>query len=172
MHAKFFDSPQNKHDYLATFVLLTHALVLVDQRVPLGFVCGYPVGTGGELYGGSMFIKSAASDTLQGRAIQTINERWSAQDDKWCFKGRETIGIPVCKKKYAPFQFSEDRNPDTGESVVSVQRMFGCKCHSDLRKVSLDDKKESFWNFFRGMTLLQLMVCFIIFFLVLSPPFQ
>lgn len=85
-----------------------------------------------------MFIKSAASDTLQGRAIQAINERWSDQEDRWCFKGRETIGIPVCKKKYAPFQFSVERNPDTGESLVTVQRMFGCKCHSELRKAVIE----------------------------------
>ena len=67
------------------------------SSVPLGFVCGYPL-SGGELYGGSMFIASAANDTLQGRAIQNVNERWGADFRSW--NGRETIGIPVCKKKY------------------------------------------------------------------------
>ena len=65
--------------------------------VPLGFVCGYPVPVG-ELYGGSMFIASAANDTLQGRAIQKVNEQWGADFRSW--NGRETIGISVCKKKY------------------------------------------------------------------------
>ena len=68
--------------------------------VPLGFVCGYPV-SGGELYGGSMFIASAANDTLQGRAIQRVNEHWGADFRSW--NGRETIGISVCKKKYGQF---------------------------------------------------------------------
>lgn len=104
-------------------------LSLPTFRVPLGFVCGYPVGNGGELYGGSMFIKSAASDTLQGRAIHAVNTRFG--EGKWC--GRETIGIPVCKKKYSPFSFKIVRNSD-GTVKVTVERMFGCKCHSDLRK--------------------------------------
>ena len=99
-------------------------------RVPLGFVCGYPVGNGGELYGGSMFIKSAAMDTLQGKAIQAVNERWG--EGKW--NGRETIGITVCKKKYAPFHFSVKTNPVDGKKVVQVERLFGCKCHSNVRK--------------------------------------
>ena len=75
-----------------------------------------------------MFIKSAASDTAQGRAIQAINERWG--EGKWC--GRETIGITVCKKKYAPFNFTIEDGPEG--KVVRVERMFGCRCHSDLRK--------------------------------------
>lgn len=45
-----------------------------------------------------MFIASAANDTLQGRAIHQVNERWGADFRSW--NGRETIGIPVCKKKY------------------------------------------------------------------------
>jgi hypothetical protein len=95
-------------------------------------VCGYPVGNGGELYGGSMFIKSAATDTLQGRAIQAINTRWGEDFRKW--QGRETIGIPVCKKKYAPFAFRIIRGDDGTSPKVTVERMFGCRCHSPLRK--------------------------------------
>eukprot|EP00957_Ditylum_brightwellii_P110184 8404439-Ditylum_brightwellii.AAC.1 len=63
-----------------------------EKKVPLGFICGYPVGNGGELYGGSMFIRSAAADTLQGQAIQKINTRWGADFRRW--DGMETIGIP------------------------------------------------------------------------------
>lgn len=77
-----------------------------------------------------MFIKSAASDTLQGRAIHAVNTRFG--EGKW--NGRETIGIPVCKKKYSPFNFKIVRNPKNGTVKVTVERMFGCKCHSDLRK--------------------------------------
>mmetsp|Transcript_30505 Transcript_30505/g.34781 ORF Transcript_30505/g.34781 Transcript_30505/m.34781 type:complete len:175 (+) Transcript_30505:302-826(+) len=78
-----------------------------------------------------MFIKSAASDTLQGRAIHDVNLKWG--DDKRCWKGRETIGIPVCKKKYAPFSFKIIRD-DNGRANVTVERMFGCRCHSNARK--------------------------------------
>jgi hypothetical protein len=94
-------------------------------------VCGYPVGGGGELYGGSMFIKSAANDTLQGKAIQSINTRWGEDSRNW--SGRETIGIPVCKKKYAPFSFKVERDAQ-GQAKVTVERMFGCHCHSSIRK--------------------------------------
>jgi hypothetical protein len=75
-----------------------------------------------------MFAKSAANDTLQGRAIQGINEKWG--EGKW--NGRETIGIPVCKKKYAPFSFKNE----AGE--IKVQRTFGCRCHSDIRKEKIE----------------------------------
>lgn len=109
-------------------------------RVPLGFVCGYPVGIGGELYGGSMFIKSAAMETRQGRAIQSINEKWG--EGRWC--GRETIGVQVCKKKYAPFSFCIETTPADDEGggfrkIVKVQRMFGCPHHSDLRKEKIEN---------------------------------
>ena len=86
-----------------------HCFFNNSHRVPLGFVCGYPVGNGGEQYGGSMFIKSAAADTLQGKAIQAVNEKWgdaNNSDARRQWGGRETIGIPVCKKKYSPFAFS------------------------------------------------------------------
>lgn len=75
-----------------------------------------------------MFARSAANDTLQGRAIHAINEKWG--EGKW--NGRETIGIPVCKKKYAPFSFTNK------DGKIVVERMFGCKCHSDLRKEKIE----------------------------------
>ena len=106
------------------------------HRVPLGFICGYPVGSGGELYGGSMFIKSAASDTPQGKAIQAINEKWGEDFRRW--NGRETIGIPVCKKKYTPFSFKIVQEKDTGAALVTVERMFGCHCHSTIRKQNIE----------------------------------
>lgn len=82
-----------------------------------------------------MFIKSAATDTLQGRAIQAINTRWGEDFREW--QGRETIGIPVCKKKYAPFAFRIIRAED-GTPRVTVERMFGCRCHSPLRKTVIE----------------------------------
>ena len=109
------------------------------ESVPLGFVCGYPVGPGGELYGGSMFMASAAMDTLQGRAIHAINERWGADFRKWT--GRETIGIPVCKKKYAPFDIQTKRL-ENGQVKVSVVRMYGCSIHSQLRKQLIEKHGE------------------------------
>ena len=123
---------ESLHD---TLVAVADRCLCPTTRVPLGFVCGYPVGNGGELYGGSMFIKSAATDTLQGRAIQAINTRWGEDFRKW--QGRETIGIPVCKKKYAPFAFRIIRS-EGGTPKVTVERMFGCRCHSNLRKAVIE----------------------------------
>jgi len=73
-----------------------------------------------------MFIRSAASDTLQGRAIQDVNIRWGGDFRQW--NGRETIGLPVCKKKYAPFTIVKDGNKWT------VKRLYGCHVHSHLRQ--------------------------------------
>jgi hypothetical protein len=86
------------------------------DRVPLGFVCGYPLSgrTGGELYGGSMFARSAAMDTSQGKAIQAVNELWGDHDKANWSAGRESIGIPVCKKKYRPFLFRLETGTTVG----------------------------------------------------------
>ena len=80
-----------------------------------------------------MFLPSAANDTLQGRAIQKINEKWGvhinskdndrnpsltcksiSHRNKSGSTGAETIGIPVCKKKYAPFEFRKKVLDDDG----------------------------------------------------------
>jgi len=104
------------------------------HRVPLGFVCGYPL-NGGELYGGSMFARSAAPDTAQGRAIQSVNERWGDSNTACARKkGRESIGIPVCKKKYKPFHFSVLQTQKDGTVRVVVERLYGCQCHHPQRK--------------------------------------
>lgn len=102
-----------------------------------------------------MFIKSAASDTDQGKAIQCINEKWGdtgSSGRPW--GGRETIGIQVCKKKYTPFLFTiETPNENENEAknsnavghnksrkrkVVKVVRMFGCPHHSDIRRERIE----------------------------------
>jgi hypothetical protein len=126
---------------------------------------GYPVGIGGEMYGGSMFIKSAASETNQGKAIQSINEKWGGTDRTW--NGRETIGVQVCKKKYTPFLFTVETTDDGEENdakngnaaatstaasgttttaagnggrkkIVKVVRVFGCPHHSQFRKEKIE----------------------------------
>jgi len=103
-----------------------------------------------------MFIKSAASYTNQGKAIQSINEKWCEQSSgtRRPWGGRETIGIQVCKKKYSPFLFSvESTDHDENDAkksnstsascvqrkkIVKVVRMFGCPHHSDLRKGKIE----------------------------------
>jgi len=103
-----------------------------------------------------MFIKSAASYTDQGKAIQSINEKWGEQASgtRRPWGGRETIGIQVCKKKYSPFLFTveetdHDKNDtkifkNTGAScaqrkrIVKVVRLFGCPHHSEIRKEKIE----------------------------------
>jgi len=87
-----------------------------------------------------MFMKSAAADTLQGRAIQNVNKQWGDDFRKWI--GRETIGIPVCKKKYSPFMIIKKVNPKNGKVDIRVQRTYGCHCHSHLRKKVIEQNGE------------------------------
>mmetsp|Transcript_29072 Transcript_29072/g.61207 ORF Transcript_29072/g.61207 Transcript_29072/m.61207 type:complete len:211 (+) Transcript_29072:298-930(+) len=85
-----------------------------------------------------MFLPSAASDTLQGKAIQKVNELWGSIPSKsrrtggW--EGYQSIGIPVCKKKYKPFEFRVERRRKDGSVEITVERMFGCHAHSNIRK--------------------------------------
>lgn len=112
--------------------LTIHSFIHCFFRVPLGFVCGYPL-AGGELYGGSMFARSAASDTRQGQAMQRVNSRWGS--DALDRAGRESLGIPVCKKKYTPFVFPLTYKDDGSTAVqVHVERRFGCRAHHALRQ--------------------------------------
>lgn len=67
----------------------------------------------------------------QGRAIHKINERWGTDYRNW--NGSETIGISVCKKKYAPFNFRTE-TLENGQVKVRVTRMYGCILHSQLRE--------------------------------------
>ncbi|KAL7532626.1 hypothetical protein ACHAXR_004741, partial [Thalassiosira sp. AJA248-18] len=109
--------------------------------VPLGFICGYPVGAGGELYGGSMFHPSAATDTPQGSAIQKINDVWG-QDLHRGWDNYKNIGIPVCKKKYRPFEFQIKKKNKLGGVEISVVRMYGCSMHSNIRKSVIERHGE------------------------------
>ncbi|GAX27105.1 hypothetical protein FisN_13Lh351 [Fistulifera solaris] len=78
-----------------------------------------------------MFARSAAMDTLQGQAIQAINAKWG---DPHPVAGRESIGFPVCKKKYAPFRILT--------AGGQIERMYGCVCHSHLRKAVIEKHGE------------------------------
>jgi hypothetical protein len=83
-------------------------------------------------------------DTLQGKAIQSVNMKWGNPTNDTssssittaiaCSRapGRETIGIPVCKKKYKPFDFRIVQQ--NGVYSVQVERLYGCQCHHPLRK--------------------------------------
>jgi len=78
-------------------------------------------------------MQSAATDTLQGKAIQDINKRWG--HGRW--EGTETLGITVCKKKYSPFILNSSVD-ENGEERLTVERMYGCRCHSEPRKALID----------------------------------
>ena len=81
-----------------------------------------------------MFLRSAAQDTLQGQAIAKINRTWGT--DSLCRAGRETIGIPVCKKKYKPFAFTTSAagGSKNSKTRITVERLYACPCHHAARK--------------------------------------
>jgi len=86
----------------------------------------------GEMYTGDVFIKSAAMDTLHGKAIQSVNERWKVSD----------LDHNVCKNKYTPFVTTKHTDPITGRVSLTVTRTYGCHCHSDLRKKVIEKYGE------------------------------
>ena len=140
----FFWSLVHVKFHLLYIIVLTIYIVLnihCIYRVPLGFICGYPVGTGGELYGGSMFHPSAATDTLQGKAINKINEVWG-EDKHRGWDSYKSIGGPVCKKKYRPFDFQVKKTNKMGGVEINVVRMYGCACHSNIRKEVIERHGE------------------------------
>lgn len=88
-----------------------------------------------------MFHPSAATDTPQGRAIQKINDVWG-QDTHRGWDSYKNIGIPVCKKKYRPFEFKIKRKNKLGGVEVSVMRIYGCGAHSNIRKAVIERHGE------------------------------
>jgi hypothetical protein len=89
-----------------------------------------------------MFHPSAATDTLQGSAIQRINERWG-EDKHRGWENYKNIGIPVCKKKYRPFEFKVKSKTSSGGGMeITVVRMYGCCSHSNLRKKVIERHGE------------------------------
>lgn len=87
-----------------------------------------------------MFHPSAATDTLQGRAIQKINDVWGQSDRRG--ENYRNIGMPVCKKKYRPFEFQIKRRNKLGGVEISVMRMYGCAAHSNTRKAAIERHGE------------------------------
>lgn len=88
-----------------------------------------------------MFHPSAATDTPQGRAIQKINEVWG-QDKHRGWNDYKNIGIPVCKKKYRPFEFQIKKKNKLGGVEIKVVRMYGCAAHSNIRKTLIERHGE------------------------------
>mmetsp|Transcript_27583 Transcript_27583/g.58927 ORF Transcript_27583/g.58927 Transcript_27583/m.58927 type:complete len:206 (+) Transcript_27583:304-921(+) len=88
-----------------------------------------------------MFHPSAATDTLQGRAIQKINEVWG-EDKHRGWDNYKSLGMPVCKKKYRPFEFKIKKKNKLGGVDISVVRMYGCCAHSNMRKKVIEQHGE------------------------------
>ena len=89
--------------------------------MPCGFICGFPTGGGGDLYGGNLYGNSAADKSgLQSIAQAAACRKWGVGTI-----GREEIPHAVCKGKYKPF----DKNGD---------RMYGCFRHSAIRKKRIE----------------------------------
>lgn len=88
-----------------------------------------------------MFHPSAATDTLQGRAIQKVNEVWG-EDKHRGWDNYKSLGMPVCKKKYRPFEFQIKKKNKLGGVDISVVRMYGCCLHSNKRKQVIERHGE------------------------------
>lgn len=88
-----------------------------------------------------MFHPSAATDTLQGRAIQRINDVWG-EDKHRGWDNYKSIGMPVCKKKYRPFEFRMKKKNKMGGVEIKVVRMYGCAAHSNIRKRIIEQHME------------------------------
>ena len=88
-----------------------------------------------------MFHPSAATDTLQGQAIEKINKVWG-EDKHRGWDNYKNIGGPVCKKKYRPFEFRIKRKNKMGGVQIEVVRMYGCCAHSNVRKAVIEKHGE------------------------------
>lgn len=91
-----------------------------------------------------MFARSAAPDTLQGKAICHVNSQWG--EDSLKRSGRESLAAPVCKKKYTPFVFPIVKRCSDADGRISyevqVERMYACKCHHQQRKKMIEKYGE------------------------------
>lgn len=116
-----------------------------------------------------MFHPSAATDTLQGRAIQNINATWG-EDTHRGWEDYKSLGVPVCKKKYRPFEFkirgrrikninnskstttttaATNKNGEQTGVDICVVRTYGCSCHSLIRKqIILQHGERKGWERF------------------------
>jgi hypothetical protein len=93
----------------------------VTKQVPWGFVCGYPT-SNGDCYGGAHYSQSsAASLTLQGKAIQQ-----AAID----FGDGKTLPFTPCKKGYIP--------------NIGKRQAYACPLHNKARKKRLEKEQGRF----------------------------
>ena len=83
--------------------------------MPCGYICGFPTGSNGDLYGGNVYMRSASAPSLQSQAQAEASRRWGEGP-----VGREVIAHPVCKGKFKPWRNGE--------------RQFGCFRHHAIRK--------------------------------------
>ena len=104
--------------------------------MPYGFICGFPTGGGGDLYGGNAYVAAAQRESPQALAQAAACARWGEAGG-----GRAgaapVIPFSVCKGKYRPW--SQD----------GQERMLGCFRHHAIRKrrvarAGLRDGWESF----------------------------
>eukprot|EP00611_Tribonema_gayanum_P015993 TRINITY_DN27929_c0_g1_i1.p1 TRINITY_DN27929_c0_g1~~TRINITY_DN27929_c0_g1_i1.p1 ORF type:complete len:161 (-),score=14.05 TRINITY_DN27929_c0_g1_i1:298-780(-) len=80
----------------------------------MGFICGFPTHNG-DLYGGSMYMPSAAV-TPQAAAIAAAAVKWGSGA-----AGAESISTPTCKYKYQPWS-------------KEGHRLYGCRLHDGARR--------------------------------------
>mmetsp|Transcript_7561 Transcript_7561/g.9105 ORF Transcript_7561/g.9105 Transcript_7561/m.9105 type:complete len:213 (+) Transcript_7561:404-1042(+) len=91
--------------------------------VPMGFICGYPVGNG-ESY------LPKIPNNAQGEAINSACRFWGAKAE--C--SEIMIPYPLCRKPFTPFSSSSCTNTKQG----TMKRNYGCSIHSDKRKILID----------------------------------
>jgi hypothetical protein len=104
--------------------------------VPFGFICAYPTAGGGDLYGGSLYGRSAQDPSdgggnLQAAATARALARWGEGPP-----GREVIVHPVCKGKYRPYS-------------AHGERQYGCFRHhaARARKIQKGGLREGWESF-------------------------
>lgn len=103
--------------------------------MPWGYICGYPISNGGDLYGGAQYIESAAASevlkTPQGIAIQNATLLFG--------NGARTLPFAPCKRGYVPI------------CKESNERMYACSYHHKKRMERLKSEK---WNYRAGEVVL------------------
>lgn len=118
-------------------------------------MCGFPTANG-DLYGGALYLQSASIGP-QASALLAASSRWGSGA-----AGKEQIPVPVCKRKYQPFQHKKHCRmvADRGGGSSSSNRvcenssnssggggggdsnrreqMYGCHLHHARRKALIE----------------------------------
>jgi len=91
------------------------------ETVPCGFICGFPTGGGGDLYGGNTYARTSRVPTsAQAEAQAVAAARWGDGP-----AGREQITHAVCKGKFQPWR-------------TDGERAYGCFRHHGIRKARIE----------------------------------